>query len=226
VVSAISTFGLDFFAYLAPGDDHGPRIAAFIDVLTQVFWKRLVIGLPQVAPWRWLLPPARSLTLAGVVVVVVGLRSRTTASHLAVSLAPALAHVLLLDGRCQVLLIQRDPGPLRVKKCLTHIRIITALEYGRDPGDVGHWSPEAPLAYGGKLRVKLAMHRSPALVDPPPPDCAGSIPSPPRHTIGVVLVAGIGCDLIFRYNIEFDDGEIAIVLASFRHQHQVRDELI
>jgi hypothetical protein len=37
VVTAVSTFGLDFFAYLVPGVDHGPRIAAFIDVLTQVF---------------------------------------------------------------------------------------------------------------------------------------------------------------------------------------------
>jgi hypothetical protein len=32
-VAAVSTFCLDFFAHFAPGIDHGPRIAAFIDVL-------------------------------------------------------------------------------------------------------------------------------------------------------------------------------------------------
>jgi hypothetical protein len=185
-----------------------------------------MIGLSRVTPWRWLLPPARGLTPASVVVVVAGLMSRTTASRSAVSLAPTLTHALLPDSRRRVLLIQLDPGPLRIKKCLTHIQIITALEYGRDPGDVGHRSPEAPLAHGGELRVKLAMHRSPALIDPPPPDCAGSIPGPPRLTIGVVLVASVGCDLIFRYSFEFDDGEVAIVLTFFRHQYLARDKLI
>jgi hypothetical protein len=129
-----------------------------------------MIGLLRVTPLRLLLPPARGLAPASVVVVVAGLRSRTTASRSAVSLAPALAHVLLPDCRHRVLLIQLDLGPLHVKKCLTHIRIITALEYGRNPGDVGHRSPEALFAYGSEFRVKLAMHRSPALVDPPPPD--------------------------------------------------------
>jgi hypothetical protein len=32
-VAAVSSFSLDFFAYFAPGVDHRPRIAAFIDVL-------------------------------------------------------------------------------------------------------------------------------------------------------------------------------------------------
>jgi hypothetical protein len=32
-VAAISTFRVDFFAHFAPGIDHGPRIAAFIDML-------------------------------------------------------------------------------------------------------------------------------------------------------------------------------------------------
>jgi hypothetical protein len=114
-------------------------------------------------------------------------------------------------------LIQLDPGPLRVKKCLTHIRIVTALEYGRNPGDVGHRSPEAPFAYGGEFRVKLMLHRSPALIDPPPPDCAGSVPGPPCLTIGVIFGAGVGCDLIFKYIIKFSDGEIAIALTFFRH---------
>jgi hypothetical protein len=36
-VAAVSTFYLDFFAYFAPGIDHGPRITAFIDALAQVF---------------------------------------------------------------------------------------------------------------------------------------------------------------------------------------------
>jgi hypothetical protein len=137
-------------------------------MLVQVFWKRPIIGLSRVTPWRWLLPPARGLAPASVVVVVAGLRSRASASHSALSLALTLPHVLLPDGRHQVLLIQLDPGPLRVKKCLSHIRIITALEYCRDPGDVSHRSPEAPLAHDGELRVKLAMHRSPALVDVTP----------------------------------------------------------
>jgi hypothetical protein len=221
-VATVSTFGLDFLANPAPGVDHGPRIAAFIDVLAQVFWRRPVIGLSRVTPWRWLLPPARGLAPASIVVVVAGLRSRTTARRSAVSLAPALAHALLPEGRHRVLLIQLDLGPLHVKKCLTHIRIISALEYGRNPGDVGHRSPEAPFAYGGEFRVKLAMHRSPALIDLPPPNCAGSVPGPPCLTIGVIFVASVGCDLIFRYNIKFGDGEIAIVLAFFRHQHLAR----
>jgi hypothetical protein len=209
---------------LVPGVDHGPRIATFID--PQVFWRRPMIGLSLVTPWRLLLPPARGLAPASVVVVVAGLRSRTTASRSAVSLAPALAHALLPDGRHRVLLIQPDPGPLHVKKYLTHIQIVTALEYSRNPGDVGHRSPEALFAYGGKFRVKLAMHRSSALIDPPPPDCAGSAPGPPCLTIGVGFVADVGCDLIFRYSIELNDGEITVVLTFFRHQHLARDELI
>jgi hypothetical protein len=103
-----------------------------------------------------------------------------------------------------------------------HIRIVTTLEYSRNPGDVGHRSPEAPFAYGGEFRVKLAMHRSPALIDPSPLDCAGFVLGPPCLTIGIVFVAGIGCDLIFRHSIEFDDGEITIILAFFRHQYLAR----
>jgi hypothetical protein len=155
---------------LVPGVDHGPHIAAFIDVLAHVFWRRPMFGLSRVAPWRWLLPPARGLAPVSIVVVVAGLRSRTTASRSAVSLAPALAHMLLPDGRHQVSLIQLDPGPLRIEKCLMHIGIVTALEYGHNPGDVGHQSPEALFAYGGELRVKLALHRLLALVDPLSPD--------------------------------------------------------
>jgi hypothetical protein len=37
MVAAISTFHLEFFAHFSPGIDHGPRIAAFIDILAQVF---------------------------------------------------------------------------------------------------------------------------------------------------------------------------------------------
>jgi hypothetical protein len=125
--------------------------------------------------------------------------------------------VLFLDGGRRVVLIQLDAGALRVKKCMTHVPIITALEYGRHPGDVGHRSPETPFTYGGELRVKLAMHRSPTLVGPPSPDCAGPIPGPPRLTIGVVLVAGVGCDLVFGDRFKVDDGKIPIVLAFFWH---------
>jgi hypothetical protein len=200
-VAAVSTFGLDFFPNLAPGVDHGPCIATFIDVLTQVFLRRPMIGLSRVTPWRWLLPPAKGLAPTSVVIVVAGLTSRTTAGRSAVSLAPALAHALLPDGRRRVVLIQVDLGPLRIKKCLTNIQIVTALEYGRNPGDVGHRSPEAPFAYGGKFRVKLALHRSPALIDPPPLDCAGFVPGPPCLMIGVIFGADVSCDLIFRYII-------------------------
>jgi hypothetical protein len=79
-----------------------------------------MIGLSQVTPWRWLLPPTRGLTPAGVVVVA-ALRSRTAASHSTVSLASAFAHALLPDGRRRVLLIKLNPSPLCVTKCLTHV---------------------------------------------------------------------------------------------------------
>jgi hypothetical protein len=100
-------------------------------------------------------------------------------------------------------------------KCLTHVWIITALKYSRYPGDVGHRSSEAPLAYGSEFGVKLAVHRSHALIDPPLVGYASSIPGPPRLTIGVVFVAEVGCGLIFRYRIKFDDGQVAIILAFF-----------
>jgi hypothetical protein len=94
-VFAVSNFRLDFFMNLAPGVNHGLRIAVFINVLAQVFWGRLMIGLSRVTPWRWLLPPARGLAPVSVVVVVAGLKSRATASRSAMSLAPTLAHALL-----------------------------------------------------------------------------------------------------------------------------------
>jgi hypothetical protein len=71
------------------------------------------------------------------------------------SLALAFAHALLPKSRRWVLLIKLDLGPLRIAKCLTHVRIVTALEYGRNLGDVGHRSPEAPLAYGSEFGVKF-----------------------------------------------------------------------
>jgi hypothetical protein len=188
-VATVSTFSFDFFVDLAPGGDHGPRVGAFIDVLTQVLWRK-----SRMTPLRWLLPPARGL--APVSIVVAELMSRTAASRSAVSLAPTLTHTLLPDSGRRVVLIQLDSSPLRVKECLTHVRIMTALEDGRHPSDVGHRSLETPFAYSGKLRVKLAMHRSPTLVGPPPSNCAGPVPGPPRLTIGVVLVAGVGRDLI------------------------------
>jgi hypothetical protein len=39
-VATVSTFCFDFFANLAPGGDHGPRVATFIDVLAQVLRRR------------------------------------------------------------------------------------------------------------------------------------------------------------------------------------------
>jgi hypothetical protein len=172
-----------------------------------------MVDLSRVTPWRWLLPPARGLAPVSVVIVEAGLRLRTSASRS----AAALAYALIPDGGRQVMLIQLDLGPLRVKKCLMHVRVITALEDGRNPGDVGHRSPEASFAYGGELKIKLAMHRSSALVEPSPPDCAGPVPGPPCLTIGIVLVAGVGYDLVFGDCFKFDDGKIPIVLAFFCH---------
>jgi hypothetical protein len=174
-----------------------------------------MIGLLRVTSWLWLLPPARGLAPASV--VVAELVSRTAASRSAVSLAPTLTHARLPDGGRRVVLIQLDPGPLRVKECLTYIWIMIALEDGHHLGDVGHRSPKTPFAYGGELRVKLTVHRSPTLVGPPPPDCAGPVPGPPRLTIGVVLVAGVGCDLIFGDRFKVGDGKIPIILAFFHH---------
>jgi hypothetical protein len=57
-----------------------------------------------------------------------------------------------------------------------------------------------------------------ALIEPPSAGCASSVPGPPRLTIGVVFIAGIGCGLIFRYRLKFDDGQVAIILAFFYHQ--------
>jgi hypothetical protein len=176
-----------------------------------------MIGLSRVSPRRWLLPPARGLAPASVVVVVAGLKSRATASHSAVSLAPTLTHALLPDGGSWILLIQLDPGPLRVKKCLTHVRIVAALKDGHNPGNVGHRGPETPFAYGDKLRVKLAIHRSPTLVGPPSPDCAGLVPGPPHLAIGVVLFASVGSGLIFKDRFEIGDGKTTIILAFFCH---------
>jgi hypothetical protein len=99
-------------------------------------------------------------------------------------------------------------------KCLTHVRIVTALEYGRDPGDVGHQSPETPLVYGSEFGVKLAMHGSHALIDPPSASCTSPVSGPPCLTIGVIFVAGVGCGFVFGDHIKFDDGQVAIVLAA------------
>jgi hypothetical protein len=65
------------------------------------------------------------------------------------------------------------------------------------------------------------MHGSHALIDPPSVGCASSIPGPPCPTIGVIFVAGVGCGLIFEYRTKFDDGQVTIILAFFRHQHLV-----
>jgi hypothetical protein len=225
MVVAISTFRLDLFAHFSPGIDHGTHIATFIDMLAQVFWRRPMIGLSQVTSSRWLLPPTRSLTPASIVFVAAR-RSRMATCHSVVSLASAFAHALLPESRRRVLLIKLDPGLLHIAKCLTHIRIVTALEYGRNPGDIGHWSPEAPLAYGSEFGVKFAMHGSHALIDPPSTSRTSPVPGPPCLTIGVIFVAGVGCGFVFGDHIKLVDGQITIVLAFFHHQHLAGDELL
>jgi hypothetical protein len=67
--------------------------------------------------------------------------------------------------------------------------------------------------------VKLAMHGLHALIDPPSASCASPVPGSPCLTIGVIFIAGVGCGFIFRDHIKFDDAQVAIVLAFFRHQH-------
>jgi hypothetical protein len=112
-----------------------------------------MIGLSRVASWRWLLPPASGLTPMSVVVVIVSLSSRTAACRSTVSLAAAFAHVFFSDNGRRVLMIELNPCPLCVAKCLTQVWIVTALEYGSYPGDVGHRSSEAPLAHGSEFGV-------------------------------------------------------------------------
>jgi hypothetical protein len=63
------------------------------------------------------------------------------------------------------------------------------------------------------------MHRSHALIDPPSPDSVSSIPGPPCLTISIIFIAGVGRGLIFKYRIKFDNGQVAIIVALFRHQH-------
>jgi hypothetical protein len=109
---------------------------------------------------------------------------------------------------------------------LTHVRVVTTFEDGRNPGDVGHWSPEAPLAHGSEFGIKFTMHGSHALIDPPSASCVSPVPSPPCLTTGVIFITGVGCGLIFGDRIELIDGQIAIILAFFRHQHLAGDELL
>jgi hypothetical protein len=113
-----------------------------------------MIGLSRVASWRWLLPPASGLTPTSIVVVVVAsLRSRTAACRSTVRLAAAFAHVFFSDGGRRILLIELNPYPLRVAKCLAQVWVITAFEYGSDPSNVGHRGSEAPLAHSGEFSV-------------------------------------------------------------------------
>jgi hypothetical protein len=214
-IATVSTFSFDLFAGLAPGGDHGARVATFIDVLAQILRRRSSTGLSQMTPLRWLLPPARGL--APTCVVIADLVLRATTSHSTASLASTLVHVFFPDDGRRIVLIQLDPSPLRIEECLTYLQIMAALEDGRDPSDVGHRSPETLLACSSKLRVKLAMHRSPLLVSSPPPDCAGPVPGPRRLTISIVLVTGVGRDLIFRDRFKVADGKVPTVIAFFGH---------
>jgi hypothetical protein len=112
-----------------------------------------MIGLLRVASWRWLLPLASGLTPTSVVVVIAALRSRIAACRSTVSLAAAFAHVFFSDDGRRVLLIELNPCPLRVVKCLLQFWIVTSLEYSGYPGNVGHRSSEAPLAHSGEFGV-------------------------------------------------------------------------
>jgi hypothetical protein len=63
------------------------------------------------------------------------------------------------------------------------------------------------------------MHRTHSLIDPPSVGCTSSVPGPPRLTIGVVFIVDISYGLVFKYHFKFDDGQVTIILAFFRHQH-------
>jgi hypothetical protein len=112
-----------------------------------------MIGLSRVASWTWLLPPASGLTSASVAVVIASLRLRTATCRSTVRLAAAFAHVFFSDGGRRVLLIELNPCPLLVAKCLVQVWMVTAFEYGSYPGDVGHGSSEAPLAHGSEFSI-------------------------------------------------------------------------
>jgi hypothetical protein len=152
-ITAVGTFYIGYFTLSASGINYGSRIAPFIDFPAQVFWRIPMIGLSRVAFWRWLLPPASGLTPASLVVVITLLRSRTAACRSTVRLSTAFAHVFFSDGRHRVLLIELNPCPLHVAKCLAQVWIVAALENGSYPGDVGHGSSKAPLAHGGEFGV-------------------------------------------------------------------------
>jgi hypothetical protein len=53
----------------------------------------------------------------------------------------------------EFLLIELNPHPLCVAKCLTQVWIVTTLEYSSYPGDIGHRSSEAPLADGSEFGI-------------------------------------------------------------------------
>jgi hypothetical protein len=66
-ITAVGTFCIRYFTLSASGINYGLRIASFNDSLVQVFWRIPMIGLSQVASWRWLLPPASGLTPVSIV---------------------------------------------------------------------------------------------------------------------------------------------------------------
>jgi hypothetical protein len=98
-IATVSTFSFDFFAGLAPGEDHGARVVTFIDVLAQVLRRRSSIGLSQMTPLRWLLPPDRGLV--PMCVVVADLVLRTATSRSTASLTSTLVHAFFPDDGCR-----------------------------------------------------------------------------------------------------------------------------
>jgi hypothetical protein len=214
-ITAVSILLLGYFTLPVPGVDDGSDVTSVIEFLAEIW----MVGLSRVAPWRWLLPPASGLTPASNVIVVALLGSRTASHRSTRSLAAALAYMFVSDVCRRVLLIQLNPHPLRIAKCLAHVWVVATLEDGSHPSDVGHGSPEAPLARGREFSVQIALHRSHALIDPPSADNTSSVPGPPRVTLGIVPVAGVGCVLIFRYSVECSDGYEGIVFSLFCHQH-------
>jgi hypothetical protein len=105
-----------------------------------------MIGLSRVASWRWLDSSEHRRCCCC---------AEVEDGRLPFDCDPgwAFAHAFFSDSRCRVLLIELNPCPLRVAKCLTQVWIITALEYSGNPADVGHRSSEAPLAYGGEFGI-------------------------------------------------------------------------